>query len=388
MKYDFDVVHDRRASGSLKWNFAEAVLKEPGVIPMWIADMDFEAPPEVIEAVVKRAEHGIYGYPMVPDSFWESAVRWLKTRHDWQTKREWMTIAPGVVPAIHLGVRALTEPGDEIIIQTPVYRPFFDAIEKNGRLTAMNPLKYDGKTWRMDLKGLGKKIRRRTKLLILCSPHNPVGRVWTREELEELDEVCAEHDLTVISDEIHEDFVFGNRHHVPFASLSEDAARRTLTCIAPNKTFNLAGLTTAIAISSYPRHIERFKAEAEATGIGVTNIFGITALEAAFNHGAEWLDSLLPYIIGNMETARDFLAERAPKVRFLMPEGTYVALLDCRELGLPQEELDDFFLHKAKVYLETGVTYGEELEGFERINLACPRPILMEALERIANAVK
>ncbi len=377
MKYNFDEIHDRKSYGSLKWNFAETVLKEKDVLPLWIADLDFECPPEVIEAVVKRAEHGIYGYP----------THWLETRHAWQVKREWMAVSPGVVPALNLGVRALTEPGDEVLIQTPVYRPFFDAIEKNGRLTVMNPLIFDGQNWRMDLKDLKKKVRGRTKLLILCSPHNPVGRVWTREELEELGKLCTDHDLTVIADEIHQDFVYCGRPHVPFASLSEDLSRRTLTCIAPNKTFNLAGLTTAIAIASDQKKLERFKAEVEATGIGGTNVFGIAALEAAFEHGAPWLDEMLAYIRANMEAARDFLAERAPQVRFLMPEGTYLALLDCRQLGLTEEKLEDLFLGKARVMLEPGVTYGEELEGFMRINLGCPRAILMEALERIVDAL-
>jgi len=387
MKYDFDKIHDRLSTESLKWHFPERVLKAKGVIPMWVADMDFEAPPVVVEAVMKRAEHGIYGYPLVPASFWEAAIGWLEKRHGWHVRREWLTRSQGVVPALHICVRALTEPGDEVIIQSPVYRPFFDSIEKNGRLVARNPLEFDGRTWRMDLQDLEKKIRSRTRLLILCSPHNPVGRVWTREELKGLGRLCVKHDLVVVSDEIHQDFVFGRRRHLPFASISEELAERTITCTAPNKTFNLAGLTTSIVIASNPALLERFKAEAEACGPASANVFGIVALEAAFKRGAEWVDEMLAYVKANIDFARDFLAHTTTKIRFIQPEGTYLALLDCRGLGLTQKELDEFFLRRAGVYFEPGPTYGEELEGFERINLGCPRSILAEALHRIESAL-
>lgn len=387
MKYNFDRIHDRKGTHSLKWDFPEAVLNAKDVLPLWVADMDFESPPEVIDAVRKRADHGVYGYPLIPASFWEASVRWLEVRHNWRTHPEWMAKSPGVVPALHLLVRALTEPGDEVVIQTPVYRPFYDAIEKNGRLVARNPLTFDGQTWRMDLANLKKRIGPRTRLIILCSPHNPVGRVWTAEELEEFGAVCAKRDLTIVSDEIHGDFIFGGRQHVPLASLSAELAARTVTCTAPNKTFNLAGLTTGIVIASNARLLDRYKAEAEMIGLHVANIFGIEAFEAAFRHGDAWLDELLAYLQGNIDFCDDFFSHRAPGIRFLRPEGTYLALLDCRELGLDQAALDEFFLRKAKVYFEPGLTYGEELKGFERLNFGCPRPILAEALERVEAAL-
>jgi cystathionine beta-lyase len=388
MKYDFDRVRDRRASESLKWNYAERVLKARDVIPMWVADMDFEAPPAVVEAVKARAEHGIFGYPLIPRSFFEAAAGWLETRHGWRVEPGWMTAAPGIVPALHLAVRALAGPGEGVIIQTPVYRPFFQAVNLNGRRLVRNPLRFEAGAWRMDLDDLERKAGAGARLLILCSPHNPVGRVWTREELEALGRVVVERDLIVVSDEIHHDFVFGGRRHVPFASLSEELASRTLTCVAPNKTFNLAGLATGIVLSSNSSLLARFSEEHDRAGLGVINVFGIAALEAAYRHGADWLDELLAYLEANMSFAEDFVRRQAPGLEFIVPEGTYLGLLDCRGLGLAQQELDDFFLRKAGVLFEPGTTYGEELQGYERVNLACPRAILAEALGRVARAAR
>lgn len=386
-KYDFDHLLDRRNTCSLKWDFCQQILGVPGVIPMWVADMDFPAPPEVVEAVKKRAEHGAYGYPLVPDSFWTSIINWMKSRHRWEIKRDWLTRAPGVVPSLNICVQSYTAPGDKIIVQSPVYYPFFSAVENNGRRIVKNPLIYRDNRWQMDLTDLKNKIDERTKLLILCSPHNPVGRVWETGELKALAEIILENDLVLISDEIHEEQVYRGHHHLPVASLSPEIADRTVTLTAASKAFNVAGLTTSIAIIPNRKLLNLFNIQLENLGLTTGNIFGLTALEAAYTQGGAWLDQLVEYLEGNLNFASDFFAGRLPLIKFLKPEGTYLALLDCRSLGLSQPELNDFFLKKARVYFDEGPIFGEELVGFERMNLACPRQLLSEALQRIEKAV-
>jgi cystathionine beta-lyase len=387
MKYDFDAYLDRRNTGSLKCDFCELEYGLKGIIPMWVADMDLPAPQPVVEAIKKRAEHPAYGYTLNPASYWESIIRWMKARHGWDVRREWLSKSPGVVPALNICVQAFTHPGDKVVIQTPVYHPFFSAIENNGRRVVRNPLKVENGRYLMDTEDLEKRIDARTRMLILCSPHNPVGRVWTKEEIERLGRICVRKDLMVISDEIHGDLVFNGHKHVPAASVSPELAERTITCVAPSKTFNVAGLSTSVIIASNPKLLGLFDTQAEKAGLTFGNTFGIVALEAAYTHGAEWLDQLLPYLEANMDLAAAFFETRVPKIRFLKPEGTYLALLDCRDLGMDQEALDDFFLRKAGVLFDEGTIFGKELRGFERMNLACPRPVLKQALERIEKAV-
>ncbi len=387
-KYDFDSILDRRQTCSLKWEFCEQVLGVPEVIPMWVADMDFPAPPEVVEAVIKRARHGAYGYPFIPRSFWSAIIDWMKVRHSWEVKREWLSRCQGVVPALNICVQTYTAPGDKIIVQSPVYYPFFSAVENNGRRVVRNPLRFENGRWSMDFDDLRKKIDRRTRMLILCSPHNPVGRVWRREELEPLTEICRQHDLLIVSDEIHAEHVYRGHRHIPTASLSPEIAARTITLTAPSKAFNIAGLTTSVVIIPNQRLMTMYRTQLENLGLTVNNIFGLVALEAAYSHGAAWLEELVAYLEDNMDYARRYFEEHIPQIKFLKPEGTYLALLDCRELGLSQKELNEFFLKKARVYFDEGPVFGPELEGFERMNLACPRKILAEALRRIENAVR
>jgi cysteine-S-conjugate beta-lyase len=387
MRYDFDTVLDRRNTHSLKWDQCGTAFGLDDVIPMWVADMDFAAPPAVVEAVQRRAGHGAYGYASLPESFWQSVVGWLRRRHGWDVDRRWLARAPGVVPAISLCVSAYTQPGDGIVVQTPVYYPFFRAVEANGRRLIRNPLVSDGHTYRMDLADLERKIDATTRMLILCSPHNPVGRVWTREELERLGDLCVRRNLVVLSDEIHMDLTLGGRRHVPLASISEALADRTVTCVAPSKTFNLAGLCMSIVVASNAALRARYEAQFDAAGLVIGSLFGAVALEVAYREGDEWLDELLAYLEGNVDIVERFLTERVPGVRLVRPEGTYLALLDCRALGMPQKQLDDFFLRQAGVYFDSGPWFGAELAGFERINLACPRTTLARALERIERAV-
>jgi cystathionine beta-lyase len=388
MKYDFDKIVDRTATESMKWDYPRQVLKVEDAIPMWVADMDFEAPPALVEALGRRAAHGIFGYPLVPPSFYAAAIGWLGRRHGWPIQKEWMSMTPGVVPALNYAVRAFSKRGDGVIIQTPVYHPFFYAIENNGRRIVRNPLRFDGRRYLMDFDDLESKIDAPGRMLILCSPHNPVGRVWTREELERLAMIAVERDLLVISDEIHHDLVYpGHRHHV-LAALSPEMAARTLTFIAPSKTFNIPGLATAAAVASNPDLFKKFEDEAERSGFDLGQVFGIVGFEAAYAHGEDWLEALLPYLEANVDFLEKFLTDRVPQIRLIRPEGTYLALLDCRELGLDQAALNDFFLKKARVYLNDGTMFGSELEGFVRINFGCPRALLAQALERIDRAVK
>jgi cystathionine beta-lyase len=388
LKFDFDKVIDRTGTESLKWVYPRKVLKVEDAIPMWVADMDFEAPPAVIEAIRRRAAHGVYGYPLIPPSFWQAAIDWLGRRHGWDVRKDWMAKSPGIVPALNYAVRAFTKPGDGVIIQTPVYFPFYHAVENNGRRVIRNPLRFDGRRYTMDLEDLERKLDEGGRMLILCSPHNPVGRVWTRDELEALGRLAKERDLVIVSDEIHADLVYsGHRHHV-LAALSSDLADRTVTCIAPSKTFNIPGLSTAVVIASNPKLLEAFKDETERAGFELGQVFGIVGFEAAYARGEDWLDELLPYLEANVDFLEKFLEERIPGVRLVRPEGTYLALLDCRGLGLEPAALNDFFLKTAHVYFSDGALFGEEAAGFVRINFGCPRALLVEALERIERAIK
>lgn len=386
MHYDFDAVLDRRGTHSLKWDHCPSTFGLEDVIPMWVADMDFPAPQAVVDAMVARAAHPAYGYASTPTTFWDAGIAWLRQRHGWEVRRSWLSRAPGVVPALSLCVSAFTQPGDRVVVQPPVYYPFFWAVENNGRRLARNPLRWDAGHFRMDLESLERQIDSRTRMLILCSPHNPVGRVWRRDELEALADLCVRHDLVVLSDEIHMDLVLQGHRHVPLASVSPAIAERTITCVAPSKTFNIAGLSMSLVVSSNSRLLARYNAALMASGLGIGNLFGTVALEAAYRHGGEWLDQLLDYLRGNVEFAEQFIRERLPALRFIRPEGTYLALIDCRALALDQAALDDFFLRNARVYFDSGEMFGDECRGFERINLACPRTLLKEALERIERA--
>ena len=386
--FDFDTIIDRTGTESMKWVHPRRDLGAPDAIPMWVADMDFASPPAVIEALERRVRHGVFGYPETPPSFFEAAAGWLRRRHGWAVDPGWLALTPGVVPALNVIVRAFTRPGDPVIVQPPVYHPFFYAIENNGRRVVRNPLRFDGARATMDLEDLRTKIDAPGRLLILCSPHNPVGRVWTRPELEALGRLAVERDLVVVSDEIHHDLVYrGHRHHV-FAALAPELAQQTITCIAPSKTFNIAGLSTAAAVFPNADLKKAFEDEMERSGFDLGNALGIVAFEAAYRHGESWLEELLAYLEDNVALIERFVAERLPGLRFIRPEGTYLALIDARGLGLPPEALNDFFLRQAGVYFSDGRMFGEEAAGFVRVNFGCPRAVLLEALERIERAVR
>lgn len=387
MAFDFDRIIDRVPTSSLKWSYRKRFCGEEDALPLWVADMDFAVAPEIQKAIQERAGHPIYGYPVRQDGFYTALMGWTSRRYGWNIQREWICYSPGIVPAINLAVLAFSQPGDKIVIQTPVYYPFAAAVLNNGRQLVENPLRLSGERYAMDLEDLEKKIDSRTKMLILCSPHNPVGRVWTREELEALADLCAKKDIIVVSDEIHADIIMPGYRHVPFASLSENAANRTLTCLAVSKTFNLAGLCTANVVISNRRLRDQFVTMVGNIGLGTSNVFGIVAQEAAYTHGEPWLEEFIHYINNNYRHLRERIKKAAPEIRVFPLEGTYLAWMDCRGLGLEDSALREFFLHRAKVWLDHGSMFGNPGKGFMRLNLACPRALLDQAIERIEAAV-
>ncbi len=388
MKYDFDKIIDRRNSNSAKWDNVEHLFGSKDVLPMWVADMDFDAPAPVIEALQKRAGEGIYGYLKRPDSYYDAVIDWVKRRHGWNIDREWITFSPGVVCGISVAILALSQQGDEIITQPPVYYPFFRIIKNNGRQLVYNPLSLVDGRYRMDFDDLQEKAGPRAKMMILCNPHNPVGRVWERDDLERVGEFCLENKIILISDEIHSDLVFEGHAHVPTASISEDISQNTITCMAPSKTFNLAGLKSSAIIIPNKDIRRSFDLMLENISIRMDNIFGAVALESAYRYGEEWLEQLLEYLAGNLKFTRDFLDKKIPGIKAMDLEGTYLLWLDCQGLGLTDEALKELMDKEAMVGLDEGPMFGPGGEGFQRMNIACPRATLEEGLRRIEKAVK
>lgn len=384
-QYDFDTVIDRYNSQSFKWDGAALVFGRSDLLPMWVADQDFAAPPEVVEAIQQRAAHGIYGYTLRPHSFYQAICQWQKKRFGWDLEKEWLCFTPGVVPAVGIAIQAFTQPGDGVLLQTPVYNAFFPLLQANGRRLVSNPLVEEGGRYRIDWEDLRRKLKE-TKLIILTNPHNPVGRVWERAELDHLLTLCLEAGVLVLSDEIHEDIVFPGNRHIPFATLSSEAARVSLTCIAPSKTFNVAGLASSVVIIPDLQLRRRFQEVLEGLELGMTNLFGLVAMEACYRHGKAWLEELMGYLAGNLACIESFLAARLPGVKMIPPEGTYLAWLDCRSLRLPQEELDQRLVD-AGLGLSAGTLYGPQGEGFQRLNFACPRLTLKEGLSRLEVAL-
>jgi cystathionine beta-lyase len=385
--YDFDSIIDRRGTSSLKWDYGARFAGTPGLLPLWVADMDFAAPPEIVEALRERVDHGIFGYTLEPDSYFEAAAAWLERRHSWRVSRDWMLASPGVIPSLSAAILSLTEPGDGVVIQPPVYHPFAMRISENGRRVVSNPLAVAGGRWRMDLDALARTIDGRTRLLILCSPHNPVSRVWTRGELEGLASLCLRRGILILSDEIHHDLVMEGHRHTPIAALTTEVARITVTLVAATKTFNLAGLGGSLAIVPDAGLRARFSAVQHALFSGVANALGIAAAEAAWRQGERWLEELLAYVGGNRDFLFRFLAARLPGVKPSPLEGTYLAWLDMRGLGLSDGELKERLRRMGGVWLDEGPKFGAGGEGFQRLNLACPRATLSDAAERIARAI-
>lgn len=355
---------------------------------MWVADMDFPAPPPVVDAIVERARHGIYGYADCNEEYAEATVAWMARRFGWQIEKDWLVYVPGIVPALNWMVQTFTDPGDQVVIQSPVYFPFFKAVRNNGREVANNQLTDSNGRYQMDLTGLEEKLATGAKMLILCSPHNPVGRVWGPEELKHLGELCRQYGTLVIADEIHSDLVYPEFKHTPFPLACPDLLMSTIVCTAPSKTFNLAGLQVSNLVIPNPKIRESFRSAMTKIGISHPNVFAITALQTAYRSGEEWLEQLMIYLAANRDFLLHFITENMPEIRVTKPEGTYLAWLDFRSLGLESARLREFLLKEAKVALNDGFTFGPGGEGFARMNIACPRSFLDEGLTRIARALR
>ncbi len=386
--YNFDEIIDRTNTDSVKWSINDKLFRRRDVIAMWVADMDFRAPQPVVDALVQRAQEGIFGYPTRCDNYYQALIDWLQKRHGWETQRTWQLTTPGVVPALNMAVLAYTQPGEKVVIQPPVYHPFARVALNNGRQVVENDLIEENGVYRMDFEKLDRQLAdSRVRMLILCSPHNPVGRVWTREELTQLGEICLRHGVLVVSDEIHSDLVYSWAKHTPFASISPEFAKNSVTLLAPSKTFNLAGLSTSVAIAPDPALNARFCQVIENLGMGGSSVFGLTGLEAAYRYGEEWLDQLLTYLEGNLNFLEGYVRECIPAIKVRKPQGTYLVWLDCRALGLSREELKNFMIFQAGLGLDEGAVFGKPGEGFMRMNTACPRATLKRALEQLAQAV-
>ena len=382
MKYDFDKKIDRADTNCVKYDLRKAVFGNPEVLPMWVADMDFETPDFVREAVMKRAEHPVYGYHFKDRPYFEAIQGWLRRRHQWEVPTEWMSFVPGVVCGFNMAVLAFTKEGDEIIIQSPVYPPFHHAVSEHGRKLVYNKLKIGANGYEMDFELL-KQQAKTAKMLILCNPHNPVGRCWTREELQRLNEICLRNDVLVISDEIHCDLVLPGYKHTPYANLSQEAADHCIVFHAASKTFNLAGLATSTAIIPNKALRETYVHYVEALEAHLGNIFGKVATQTAMEQGDDWLDQLLDYVQSNIDYVSDFLATHLPKVKFFKPQATYMMWLDFNGYGLSEEELWQRMTQEARLGFNRGSDFGKDGSGFFRINLACPRATVEEAMRRL-----
>lgn len=387
MRYDFDQIIDRKNTNSVKYDFAAERGKPEGLLPLWVADMDFQAPPEVIDALHKVAAHGIFGYSDAKPDYFQALAAWYADRFDWQIKKDWLLRAPGVVFTLCTAVRALTFPGDAVLIQRPVYYPFSRAILNTGRNLVNSPLILRDGRYEMDIADFEQKIvDHKVKLFILCSPHNPVGRVWTEEELRQIGDICLKYDVTVVADEIHADFVYPGHHHRVFSNLRPEFAAITVTCTAPSKTFNLAGLQGSNILISNPVLRKKLKNEIARTGYGELNIMALSACQAAYTHGGPWLEALKAYLGENLVCVRNFLAAHLPRVKLIEPEGTYLIWLDFSALNLDEAGLEER-IADAGLWLDGGTTFGPEGLGFQRVNIACPRQTLEKALRQLARAI-
>ncbi|WP_283609558.1 MalY/PatB family protein [Faecalispora anaeroviscerum] len=384
----FDTIYNRKNTNSLKYDCAARYGKPEGLLPLWVADMDFPAPECVNEALTERCQHGIYGYSEPDERYFQALQNWFSTRHGWNVENGWLIKTPGVVFALCAAIRSLTQPGDAVLIQTPVYYPFTESVLANDRRLVRNSLVYRDGGYSIDFEDFEKKIEdQKVKLFLLCNPHNPVGRVWTEQELVRLGEICLRHGVTVVSDEIHADFAYPGHRHLVFASLRPEFAQITITCTAPTKTFNLAGLQISNIFIPNQSLRRTLRAELDRAGYSQANVMGLIACRAAYEGGAQWLDELKEYLVGNLDFVREYLREHLPAIRLVEPQGTYLIWLDCKALGLDDEALNRLMIEKAKLWLDAGSMFGEEGQGFQRINIACPRVVLRQALEQLGRAV-
>lgn len=388
MPFDFNELIDRKNTNSIKHDFAAERGKPVDVLPLWVADMDFKTVPQVTEALIYASKHGIFGYSEVKEDYFNVLKHWFLTHYKWNIEKKWLVKTPGVVCAIAMAVRAFTKKGDGVLIQRPVYYPFSETILSNGRKLINSPLAYESGTYRIDFEDFEQKIvENQVKLFILCNPHNPVGKVWNRDELVHLGDICLRHKVLVVSDEIHADFIYPGREHLPFANLKEEYKEFTITCTAPSKTFNLAGLQVSNVLIPNPVLKAAFKSEITKSGYSQLNNMGLIACKAAYEFGDEWLTELNVYLYGNLQFAKDYVKTNLPQLTVVEPEGTYLLWIDFSKLGLSEAELETLILEKAKLWLDAGTMFGPEGSGFQRFNIACPRKTLEQAFQQLKSAI-
>ncbi len=388
-RYDFDRLYDRRNTDSIKWDFGLERKGRDDLLPLWVADMDFRLPDEVLEDIKARVDHGIFGYTDPGDVYRNIVSDWYKKRHSAEIDGKWITVTPGVVFAIALAVRAFTEPGDSVLIQQPVYYPFKETIELNKRRVINNQLLYSNGRYEIDFDDFEKKIiEENVKLFLLCSPHNPVGRVWTKDELIKLADICRRNNVYVFADEIHSDFIYPGYHHTSYLTLGDEYREKLIIGTSPSKTFNLAGLQVANIIIPDKEVKRSFDRENAAAGYSQPNVLGMVATMSVYTKGEQWLDELITYLEGNLSFVRDYLKERMPKVKLIEPEGTYLIWLDFSDVTGDHKELEKIILDGARLWLDPGIIFGRESSLFERINIACPRVILKQAMDQLYIALK
>lgn len=384
---EFTNVHNRKNTKSVKWDMLKTVFGTNEVLPMWVADMDFPAPQIVNEKIIERAKHGIYGYTLVDHTIETAILNWQSKRHNWDIKGEWLSYTPTVITSLHAAIQALTQENDGILIQTPVYTPFFNVIEQHKRKIIKNPLVLKDGRYEIDFVDFEEKIKQGVKAFILCSPHNPVGRVWSEAELWEMARICLKYNVLIIADEIHGDLVYKGYKHIPIASLLEEIAEQTITCTSPTKTFNLAGLQVSYMITPNESIRSKVNKYLELQGINMLNTIGIIALEAAYTHGEPWLDELLNTLSNNQDYLIESIEQSTDQLKVIRSEGTYLNWIDCKGLGMDDDELNKFMINEAKVGLNRGIIYGQEGSQFMRINIACPLPTLKSGVKRIIEAI-
>ncbi len=387
-KYNFNKITNRKDSNSVKYDLLKPLFGKEDLIPMWVADMDFDTPTFILDAIKKRMEHPILGYSYRPKAYNDSIIYWLKERHNWIIEESQISFSPGVVPGMLMAMMACTKPNDKVIVQTPVYFPFFTTIEENGREMLINPLKEVDGYYSMDFEHLESIIDDKTKAIFISNPHNPVGRAWKREELKQLVDICYANNVMILSDEIHSDIILKPNKHIPIASISEKAAEITITIMAPSKTFNIAGLSTSFVVIQNKDLLKKYNHQLDAFHLLQGNIFGSIASEAAFTpQGADWVDEMVDYIEGNIDYVCDFIKKNIPKIKVLKPEATYLLWMDMREFGMNNKELKDFFVNKVGIAVNQGDIFGVEGEGYVRLNIATSMEVVVEVMRRLKEEV-
>lgn len=386
-KYNFDQIVDRKGTNALKTDALKPRYGNADLIPLWVADMDFLSPPAIGEAIIERAKHGVFGYTCPSQSYYDAIINWVNRRHDWKIEQEWISFIPGIVKGIAFVLDCFTTKEQKVIIQPPVYHPFRIIPTLHHREIVNNQLILEAGQYKIDFDGLKKAIDTSCRVLILCNPHNPGGRVWSRQELIDIAEICYDNNILVISDEIHSDLAFGSHKHIPFASVSEKAAQNSITFMAPSKTFNIAGIVSSFSIIPNKELRDKFHAYLESSELNDGHIFAYLALEAAYNHGGEWLDEVKEYIWGNITFVDNYLKENIPQIKAIIPEASFLVWLDCSQLGLSHKELVSLFINDAKLALNDGAMFGAGGEGFMRMNVGTARSVLARALDNLKKAI-